>query len=103
MGIQYAELVYAGEWFTPVRQALDAFVDVTQQTVTGTVSLMLYKGNLIPQGMQSPYSLYDAELASFTTGELYQHQDAHGFITLTGLPLQVRAKMMAKQGGQTGI
>ncbi|MEB3287733.1 MAG: argininosuccinate synthase [Vampirovibrionales bacterium] len=97
LAIDYAHLVYTGEWFTPARQALDAFIDVTQQTVTGTVSLMLYKGNMIPQGMKSPYSLYDAELASFTTGALYQHQDAQGFITLTGLPMQVRARMMAKQ------
>jgi argininosuccinate synthase len=96
LGIKYAELVYSGEWYTPLREALDAFVDATQQTVTGEVKLMLYKGNMIPQGMQSPYSLYDAELSSFTTGELYRHSDAEGFITLFGLPLKVRAKMMAK-------
>ncbi|HEY9744615.1 MAG TPA: argininosuccinate synthase [Oculatellaceae cyanobacterium] len=96
LAIKYAELVYSGEWYTPLREALDAFVDATQQTVTGEVKLMLYKGNLIPQGMQSPYSLYDAELSSFTTGELYRHSDAEGFITLFGLPLKVRAKMMAK-------
>ena len=71
-------------------------MDSTQQTVTGTVKLTLYKGNMIPAGMKSPYSLYDEELASFTTGELYQHSDAEGFITLFGLPLKVRAKMMAK-------
>ena len=96
LGIKYAELVYSGEWFTPLRDALTAFVDSTQQTVTGTVKLTLYKGNMIPAGMKSPYSLYDEELASFTTGELYQHSDAEGFITLFGLPLKVRAKMMAK-------
>ena len=94
--IKYAELVYSGEWYTPLKEALDAFVDNTQQTVTGEVKLMLYKGNMIPQGVSSPYSLYDEELSSFTTGELYKHSDAEGFITLFGLPLKVRAKMMAK-------
>lgn len=96
LAIKYSELVYSGEWFTPLRDALTAFVDNTQQTVTGTVKLTLYKGNMIPAGMSSPYSLYDEELASFTTGELYKHSDAEGFITLFGLPLKVRAKMMAK-------
>lgn len=96
LAIKYSELVYSGEWFTPLRDALTAFVDSTQQMVTGTVQLTLYKGNLIPAGVSSPYSLYDEELASFTTGELYKHSDAEGFITLFGLPLKVRAKMMAK-------
>lgn len=96
LGIQYAELVYSGEWYTPLREALDAFVEATQQTVTGEVKIMLYKGNMIPHGMKSDYSLYDAELSSFTTGELYKHSDAEGFITLFGLPLKVRAKMLAK-------
>jgi argininosuccinate synthase len=96
LAIKYSELVYSGEWFTPLREALTAFVDSTQQTVTGHVKLTLYKGNLIPAGMRSPYSLHDEELASFTTGELYKHSDAEGFITLFGLPLKVRAKMMAK-------
>jgi argininosuccinate synthase len=96
LAIQYAELVYSGEWYTPLREALDAFMETTQQTVTGEVKIMLYKGNLIPQSIQSAYSLYDEELSSFTTGELYRHSDAEGFITLFGLPLKVRAKMMAK-------
>lgn len=96
LAIKYSELVYSGEWFTPLKDALDAFMDSTQQTVTGDVRLMLYKGNCIPQGMQSPYSLYNEELSSFTTGELYRHSDADGFITLFGLPLKVRAQMMAK-------
>jgi argininosuccinate synthase len=96
LAIQYAELVYSGEWYTPLREALDSFMETTQQTVTGEVKLMLYKGNLIPQGIQSAYSLYDEELSSFTTGELYRHSDAEGFITLFGLPLKVRAKMLAK-------
>ncbi len=95
LAIKYAELVYSGEWFTPLREALTAFVDQTQQTVSGTVKLTLYKGNIVPAGMRSPYSLYDEDLASFTTGELYRHSDAEGFITLFGLPLKVRAKMMA--------
>lgn len=96
LAIQYSELVYSGEWYTPLKEALDAFVDATQQTVTGEATLLLYKGNLMPHGMHSPYSLYDEELSSFTTGELYRHSDAEGFITLFGLPLKVRAKMMAK-------
>jgi len=98
IAIKYSELVYGGLWFTPLREALDAFVDATQKTVTGTVKLMLYKGNIIPAGVQSPYSLYDQELASFTTGELYRHSDAEGFITLYGLPSKVRALMHQKTG-----
>jgi argininosuccinate synthase len=93
--IKYADLIYRGEWFTPLREALAAFVDVTQEYVTGTVKLKLYKGNIISAGATSPYSLYNAELASFTTGELYSHKDAGGFITLMGLPLKVRAMMLA--------
>lgn len=96
LSIQYADLVYSGEWFTPLRESLDAFVDATQRTVSGRVKVMLYKGNIIPAGVSSPYSLYDAELASFATGELYRHSDAEGFITLSGLPLKVRAQMLAK-------
>ncbi|MCL2062299.1 MAG: argininosuccinate synthase [Firmicutes bacterium] len=87
------ELIYAGEWYTPLREALSAFVDKTQETLTGKVRLKLYKGNLIPNGSESPYSLYNEEMASFTTGGLYSHQDAEGFINLTGLPLTVRALM----------
>lgn len=95
---KYAELLYSGEWFTPLMEALNAFVDSTQETVTGKVKLKLYKGNIISAGATSPYSLYSAELASFTTGELYSHKDAEGFINLFGLPLKVRA-MMKKQRG----
>ncbi len=94
---KYAEVIYSGEWFTPLREALSAFVDSTQETVTGKVNLKLYKGNIISAGVSSPYSLYSPELASFTTGELYSHKDAEGFINLFGLPLKVRA--MAKQRG----
>ena len=87
------DLVYSGRWFTPLREALSAFVDKTQETVTGKVKLKLYKGNIIPAGASSPYSLYNQSLASFTTGELYNHKDAEGFITLYGLPLKVNALM----------
>jgi argininosuccinate synthase len=93
IAVKFAELVYSGEWFTPLREALSAFVDSTQQTVTGIVKLKLYKGNIIPAGATSPYSLYNESLASFTTGELYNHKDAEGFINLFGLPLKVRALM----------
>ncbi len=92
--IKYADLIYRGEWFTPLREALAAFVDTTQEYVTGTARLKLYKGNIISAGVKSPYSLYNAELASFTTGELYSHKDAEGFINLMGLPLKVRAMML---------
>ena len=88
-----ADLIYRGEWYTPLREALFAFVDKTQETVTGTVKLKLYKGNIITAGIESPYSLYNENLASFTTGELYSHKDAEGFINLLGLPLTVRALM----------
>jgi len=94
LSIKFAELVYSGEWYTPLREALSAFVDSTQETVTGTVKLKLYKGNVIPAGAESPYSLYNEDIASFTTGELYDHKDAEGFINLFGLPLKVRAMML---------
>lgn len=90
---KYTELLYSGEWFTPLREALTAFIETTQETVTGTVKLKLYKGNIISAGVTSPYSLYNEELASFTTGELYSHHDAEGFINLFGLPLKVSALM----------
>ena len=93
-----AELIYGGEWFTPLREALSLFVDKTQETVTGTVRVKLYKGNIIPAGSKSPYSLYSENLASFTTGDLYDHKDAEGFIKLTGLPMTVRA--MIKKCGE---
>jgi argininosuccinate synthase len=88
-----AELIYGGLWFTPLREALSAFVDVTQETVTGTVKVKLYKGSISSAGASSPYSLYNASIASFTTGELYNHGDAKGFIRLYGLPTLVRAFM----------
>ncbi len=90
---QYAQLVYDGLWFHPLREALDAFVNVTQETVSGTVKLKLYKGNCFPAGVQSPYSLYREDLATFGKDEVYNQQDAAGFINLFGLPLKVRALM----------
>ena len=94
MGNEMAQIVYEGKWFTPLREAVQAFVDVTQQYVTGEVKFKLYKGNIIKAGTTSPYSLYSESLASFTTGELYDHHDAEGFINLFGLPLKVRAMKM---------
>lgn len=90
---KFTELVYSGEWYTPLREALSAYFDSVNETVTGKVKLKLYKGNIIPAGAESPYSLYNESIASFTTGELYNHKDADGFINLFGLPLKVRAMM----------
>ncbi|MGB9791043.1 MAG: argininosuccinate synthase [Thermacetogeniaceae bacterium] len=90
---RYAELVYDGLWYSPLRQALDAFVDGTQKTVTGTVRMKLYKGNCTPAGVTSPYSLYHEGFATFGHCELYDHKDAQGFINLFALPLKVRALM----------
>lgn len=94
LGSKLASLIYEGKWFTPVREAICAFTKVTQQFVTGEVKLKLYKGNIIKAGTTSPYSLYSESLASFTTGDMYDHHDADGFITLWGLPLKVRAMRM---------
>lgn len=93
IGNKFAELAYSGEWFTPMMEALSAFVDSTQKNVTGVVKVKLYKGNVIAAGSKSIYSLYNESLASFTTGELYSHKDAEGFINLFGLPLKVNALM----------
>ena len=95
---KFAELVYSGEWFTPLFEALLAFVESTQKTVTGKVKLKLYKGNIIPAGAESKYSLYNESLASFTTGDLYNHKDAEGFINLFGLPLKVNALVKKLNG-----
>lgn len=95
IGNRFANLVYEGKWFTPLREAYQAFIESTQQYVTGEVKLKLYKGNIIKQGTTSPYSLYNESIASFTTGELYNHHDAEGFINLFGLSLKVRAMKMA--------
>ena len=94
LGNKMAGIVYEGKWFTPIREAITAFVDKTQEVVTGEVKLRLYKGNIIKNGTTSPYSLYSESLASFTTGDMYDHHDAEGFITLWGLPLKVRAMRM---------
>ena len=96
LGNRFAQIVYEGKWFTPLREAIQAFMDVTQEYVTGEVKFKLYKGNITKAGTTSPYSLYNESLASFTTGDLYDHHDASGFITLFGLPLKVRAMMMAE-------
>ena len=96
LGSQFAQVVYEGKWFTPLREAIQAFVTSTQEYVTGEVKFKLYKGNIIKAVTTSPYSLYNESLASFTTGDLYDHHDADGFITLFGLPLKVRAMKMAE-------
>ncbi len=96
MANKMAQIVYEGKWFTPLRLAEQAFIEETQKYVTGEVKFRLYKGNIIKAGTTSPYSLYSESLASFTTGDLYDHHDADGFITLFGLPLKVRAMKMAE-------
>ncbi len=93
---KYGELVYFGQWFSPLKEALDAFVDKTQETVTGEVKLKLYKGNLIPAGITSQYSLYDQNLSTFDEDEVYDQKDSAGFINLFGLPMKVVAKMKAQ-------
>ena len=92
LAIKFAELVYDGKWYTPLREALSAFVDSTQEYVTGDVKLKLYKGNIIDAGVTSPYSLYDEEIATFDEDEVYNQNDSAGFINLFGLPIKVRAK-----------
>lgn len=94
--VRFAELVYDGCWYTPLREAMSAFVDKTQETVTGTVKVKLYKGNIIPAGVKSPFSLYDEEIATFGEEEIYNQKDAEGFINLFGLPLKVRAMKLGK-------
>ena len=92
IALKFADLVYNGQWYTPLRQALSAFVDSTQETVTGDVKLKLYKGNIIDAGVTSPYSLYDEEIATFDEDEVYNQADSAGFINLFGLPIKVQAK-----------
>ena len=98
IGHKFASLVYEGKWFSPLREAEQAFIESTQKYVTGEVKFGLYKGNIIKAGTYSPYSLYSESLASFTTGDLYDHHDASGFITLFGLSTKVRAMKMQQQG-----
>ena len=96
IGNKFAQVVYEGQWFTPLREALQAFVESTQEYVTGEVKFKLYKGNIIKAGTTSPYSLYNESIASFTTGDLYDHHDAEGFINLFGLSCKVRAMKLAE-------
>lgn len=96
IALKFADIVYNGQWFTPLREALSAFVDKTQETVTGEVKLKLYKGNIINAGMTSPYSLYSEEYATFGEDAVYDQKDSAGFINLFGLPITVQAKMAAK-------
>ena len=93
VALKFAELVYYGQWFTPLREALSAFVSTTQQTVTGQVKLKLYKGNIIPAGMTSPYSLYSEQIATFGEDDVYDQMDSQGFINLFGLPIKVKAML----------
>ena len=97
VAMRFAELVYNGQWFTPLREALSAFVDKTQETVTGDVRLKIYKGNIINAGMRSPYSLYSEEIATFGEEDVYNQHDAEGFINLFGLPIKVRALLANKE------
>ncbi len=99
IAVKYAELVYNGQWFTRLREAFDAFVRVTQQNVTGTVRLKLYKGNVIVAGRKSPYSLYREDYASFGQMDIYDQTDAEGFIQLFGLPMKVEAMLGIEGGG----
>ncbi|MCC7355694.1 MAG: argininosuccinate synthase [Anaerolineae bacterium] len=103
VALKYAELVYNGQWFTPLRDALDAFVRATQSTVTGSVRLKLYKGNVILVGRKSPYSLYREDYATFGEDQVYNQQDAEGFIKLFGLPLKVRALVNIEGKGRAGL
>jgi len=99
VSIKFAELVYDGNWYTPLRKALSAFVDSTQENVTGIVRMKLYKGNCVPAGVKSPYSLYSEEFATFGEDAVYNQKDAEGFINLFGLPLKIRALMEEKRKG----
>ncbi|GET88673.1 argininosuccinate synthase, putative [Leishmania tarentolae] len=97
--VRFSELVYDGKWFTPLRESMSAMFDEMTETVTGEVTLKLYKGNLVPAGAKSPYSLYNENIASFgDSQDLYHHHDAEGFIRLFGLPLRVRSMMLKAKG-----
>ncbi|MBQ9982595.1 MAG: argininosuccinate synthase [Oscillospiraceae bacterium] len=100
IGIKFADIVYNGQWFTPLREALSAFVTETQKTVTGEVKLKLYKGNIINAGVTSPYTLYDEEVATFDEDDVYDQKDSAGFINLFGLPIKVKAQLDAKRGNK---
>ena len=94
---KFADMIYEGKWYCPLREALQAFIEKSQERVTGEVNFKLYKGNIIKAGTTSPYSMYSEELASFTTGDLYDHKDAEGFINLFGLSMKVRGMLDAKR------
>ena len=100
LSIKFADVVYNGQWYTPLREAMSAFVTETQKTVTGDVRLKLYKGNIINAGVTSPYTLYDEEVATFDEDNVYDQKDSAGFINLFGLPIKVRAKLEQKRGQQ---
>lgn len=100
LAITFAELVYNGQWFTPLREALSAFVDKTQENVTGTVKIKLYKGNMIKAGAKSDYSLYSEEIATFGEDHVYNQADSAGFINLYGLPIKVKAQVDAKNAAK---
>ncbi|MBE6839050.1 MAG: argininosuccinate synthase [Ruminococcus sp.] len=100
LAIDFADLVYNGQWYTPVREALTAFVNETQKTVTGDVKLKLYKGNIINAGVTSPYTLYDEEVATFDEDNVYDQKDSAGFINLFGLPIKVKAKLDQKRNNK---
>ena len=101
VALKFADIVYFGQWFSPLREALSAFVDITQESVTGTVRLKLYKGSCNAVGIKSDYSLYSEELATFGEDEIYNQKDAEGFINLFGLPLKVRRCWMRKEKPKT--
>ncbi len=98
IALKFADIVYNGQWYTPLREALSAFVDETQKTVTGDVKLKLYKGNIINAGVTSPYTLYSEEVATFGEDDVYDQKDSEGFINLFGLPIKVKAMLDAKRG-----
>ena len=102
VALKFADLVYNGQWYTPLREALSAFVDSTQQTVTGDVKLKLYKGNIINAGVTSDYTLYDEEVATFDADEVYNQMDSQGFINLFGLPIKVKAVLDQTRAAKEG-
>ncbi len=103
IGSKFASLIYEGKWFSPLREAEQAFIESTQRYVTGTVKLGLYKGNIIRAGETSPYSMYNESIASFKTGDMYDHTDAHGFINLFGLSTKVRAMKLQEVARKEGV
>ena len=103
LAVDFADLVYNGQWYTPLRQALSAFVDSTQETVTGDMKLKLYKGNIMPVSVTSPFSLYSAGMATFDEDDCYDQSDSAGFIHLYGLPLKVRAIKAKEEPDMPGV